>query len=115
MVVDGMPHAMVLRFGDLLIDLERYRVLLDGQPVALSYHDYALLVYLVGRRGRVVHKRQLLEEGLGRHDPGGLRMVEERIRHLKHTLERGNRVFIEEIGDAGYRFGPTANSQNFAV
>lgn len=105
MVVDRMSEPIVLRFGDLLIDLAHYRVLLNGQPVALSYHDYALLVYLAGRRGQVVHKRQLLEEGLGRHDPGGLRMVAERIRHLKHTLERGPHAFIEEVGEAGYRFG----------
>ncbi len=99
---------LVLRFGDLVIDLERYRVLLADRPLALPYRDYALLVYLASRPGQVVHKRRLLEEGLGRHDPGGLRTVEERIRHLKHILERPGRVFIEEAGEAGYRFRPDA-------
>jgi DNA-binding response OmpR family regulator len=65
-----------------------------------------LLVYLAGRSGQVVHKRQLLEEGLGRHDPGGLRMVEEHVRHIKSALEREGRSFIEPVGDAGYRFEP---------
>jgi DNA-binding response OmpR family regulator len=62
------------------------------------------LVYLAGRAGQVVPKRQLLEEGLGRHDAGGLRMVDEHIRHLKGMLEREGRSFIEAVGDAGYRF-----------
>ena len=81
-----MPAPLNLRFGDLVIDLERYRVLLADRPLLLSYRDYALLVYLAGRAGQVVHKRQLLEEGLGRHDPGGLRAVDEHIRHLKQTI-----------------------------
>ena len=102
-------QPLLLRFGDLAIDLERYRVLLADRPVILSYREYALLVYLAGRAGQVVHKRQLLEEGLGRHDPGGLRMVDEHIRHLKGVLEREGRSFIEEAGGMGYRFSPKSS------
>ena len=98
---------LLLRFGELVIDLERYRVLLREQPLALSYREYALLVYLAGRAGQIVHKRQLLEEGLGRHDPGGLRMVDEHLRHLKSVLERQDRTYIHAVGDAGYRFEPS--------
>ena len=112
MTVAELPTPLRLRFGDLSIDLERYRVLLGERPVALSYREYALLVYLAGRAGQVVHKRQLLEEGLGRHDPGGLRMVDEHVRHLKGVLERKGQTCIEEVGDAGYRFEPTAKAQN---
>jgi len=101
-----MSLQTLLRFGDLVIDLEHYRVLLGERPVLLSYREYALLVYLAGRRGQVVHKRQLLEEGLGRHDAGGVRMVDEHIRHLKSQLERDSRLFIEEVEQTGYRFEP---------
>jgi DNA-binding response OmpR family regulator len=99
-----MPAPLILRFGDLVIDLERYRVLLDDRPLTLTYRDYALLVYLASRAGQVVPRRQLLEEGLGRHDPGGLRMVDEHLRHLKGQLRHGDHAFIEAVGDAGYRF-----------
>lgn len=87
-----------------MLDLECYRVVLAERPLVIGYRDYALLVYLATRAGRLVRYRQLLEEGLGRHDPGGLRAVDERIRHLKHLLERDGRVFIERVGDEGYRF-----------
>ena len=103
-----MAEPLTLTFGDLVIDLERYQVLLADRPLALPYREYALLVYLAGRSGQVVHKRQLLEEGLGRHDPGGLRMVDEHIRHLKSALEREGRLFIEPVGGTGYRFDPEA-------
>ena len=102
-----MPPLLILRFGDLAIDLERYRVLLGDRPVVLAYRDYALLVYLASRAGQVVHKRQLLEEGLGRHDPGGLRAVDEHMRYLKHALERDGWLFIEEVDGRGYRFEPS--------
>lgn len=98
-----MPHPLRLQFGSLTIDLEHYRVLLADQPLPLSYRDYALLAYLAARAGHVVSRRQLLEEGLGRHDPGGLRMVEERLRHLKSQIERAAGVQIEET-ESGYRF-----------
>ena len=103
----NMPSSLITH-GALTVDLTRYRVLLHGQPLALSYRDYAILVYLVMRAGRVVSRRQLLEEGLGRHDPGGLRTVDEHIRHLKLQLEHGAQVFVEASGD-GYRFIPQEN------
>ncbi len=108
-MVDCMSTSLLLRFGDLVMDLERYQVLLRGRALALSYREYALLVYLAGRAGQVVHKRQLLEEGLGRHDPGGLRMVDELLRHLKGLLEREGCPCIGAVGDAGYRFEPVVS------
>ena len=105
-----MADALLLRFGELVIDLERYRVLLGGRALILPYREYALLVYLAGRAGQVVHRRQLLEEGLGRHDPGGLRMVDEHLRHLKGVLERDGRRFIEEVEGVGYRFEPVTSN-----
>lgn len=98
-----------MKFGDLVIDLEQYRVLLADRPLVLPYREYALLLYLAGRAGQVVSKRRLLEEGMGRHDPGGLRMVEEHIRHLKSLLEREGRSFIDAVGETGYRFLPNAD------
>lgn len=107
-----MAEPFILRFGDLAIDLERYRVLLGDRPVLLPYREYALLAYLAGKAGQAVSKRQLLEEGLGRHDPGGLRMVDEHIRHLKGVLERDGRLFIEAVGEAGYRFESKSVTKN---
>ena len=98
-----MSATFITRYGDLLIDLIKYRVLLGHEPIVLTYREYALLVYLATRTGRVISRRRLLEEGLGRHDVGGLRMVDEHIRHLKSKLERSGRIFIEALED-GYRF-----------
>lgn len=102
-MVIAMAAPLLLRFGSLVIDLERYRVLLQERPLLLSYREYALLAYLAGRAGQLVSKRQLLEEGLGRHEHADLRMVDEQLRHLKGLLEREGYPAIEETGE-GYRF-----------
>lgn len=99
-------QSLLLRFGDLVIDLERYRVLVGDHPLVLSYREYALLAYLAGRAGQVVHRRQLLEEGLCRHDHGALRMVDEHMRRLKGILEREGQHCLEAVGESGYRFEP---------
>ena len=96
----------MLHYGSLTIDLDHYRVLVNQQPVVLSYREYALLVYLAMRAGKVVPPRRLLEEAMGRHDVGGLRMVEEHVRHLKATLERSGDTYIEAVEGEGYRFVP---------
>ena len=98
-----MGDPLILHRGVLAIDLAGYRVLLAGEPLLLSFREYALLVYLATHAGHVVAKRRLLEEVLGRHDVGGLRMVEEHVRHLKCKLERHGRRFVEEV-EGGYRF-----------
>ncbi len=97
-------QALILRFGELAIDLDEYRVSMSGRRIILSYREYALLVYLAGRAGQTVSKRRLLEEGLGRHDIGGLRVVDEHLRHLKGLLEREGCSCVHADGDAGWRF-----------
>ncbi len=109
-----MAEPLILRFQDLTVDLDHYRVFLGDRRIVLSYREYALLVYLAGKAGQVVPKRRLLEEGLGRHDAGGLRLVDEHVRRLKSLLEREGRLFIHEVDASGYRFepqtsGPTMN------
>ncbi len=98
------PKPLTLQFGHLVLDLARYRALVADRPLLLSYREYALLVYLASRAGRVVTKRRLLEEGLGRHDWAGLRTLDEHIRHLKSVLERDGRRYIEDVDGTGYRF-----------
>ena len=94
------------------MDLAHYRVNHGDQPLMLSYREYALLVYVASRAGQAVPKRQLLEEGLGRHDPGGLRIVDEHVRHLNHVLA-GTGATIQVINDQAYRFTSEKVSDTF--
>ena len=51
--------------GALTIDLARRRVLRDGTEVRLSPTEWSMLEVLVRNRGRMVGRRQLLQEVWG--------------------------------------------------
>ena len=55
----------VVTAGDLTIDLARRRVLRDGDEVRLSPTEWSMLEVLVRNRGRLVGRRQLLQEVWG--------------------------------------------------
>ena len=104
--------SLVLRHGTLTIDMEQYAVYVREHPVLLTYREYALLVYLASHAGLVVSTRRLLEEGLGRHDYGGIQTARELIHSLKSRIEIEGERFIEEIPGEGYRFISQAGADN---
>jgi DNA-binding response OmpR family regulator len=57
--------SMVVR--DLRIDFEKYQVLMDGEPVALTPTEFRLLAVLAQQAGRVVDPRALLS-AVHQHD-----------------------------------------------
>lgn len=51
----------ILEIGNVQMDTTAQTVSLDGQPVVLTAHEYALLEFMVQRRGRIVTRTQLHE------------------------------------------------------
>jgi DNA-binding response OmpR family regulator len=51
-----------LEVGQLKVDLGQRLAHLDGAPLALTRKEFDLLAYLAARPGRVVSRRELLEE-----------------------------------------------------
>jgi DNA-binding response OmpR family regulator len=98
-----MKDSLTLQYKNLTIDMLNYRVNLGDEQLILAYREYALLEYLATHAGHVVSKRRLLEEGMGRHDVLGLRVVDETVRHLKSKIEASGEVFIKEEPD-GFLF-----------
>jgi two-component system OmpR family response regulator len=47
--------------GPVRVDTRASRVLVDGQPVKLTSHEYRLLAYLMHHQGRVVSRGELVE------------------------------------------------------
>ncbi len=104
--------SLILRHGNLTIDMEQYAVYVREHPVLLTYREYALLVYLASHAGLVVTTRRLLEEGLGRHDVSGIRAVKEILQSLTSRIEIEGERFIEEVPGEGYRFIPQLATDN---
>jgi two-component system KDP operon response regulator KdpE len=103
-------EAALPRFDDghLHIDLVRREVTLDGQPVALTRKEFALLALLLQHAGRVVTQPQILRDLWGpthQHDTHYLRILVGKLRQKLHDDATAPRYIATEPG-VGLRFVP---------
>jgi DNA-binding response OmpR family regulator len=102
-----------LHVGPLTIDQDRHEVELDGQPVALTPREFALLTTLAEQPGRVFTRAQLLERVWGAefYDE---HVVDVHVANLRHKLADTPTAaqLIETVRGVGYRvLQPGAHSQ----
>ena len=93
-------------FGSARINFETFEATISGEPVRMTQLEMSLLRYFVENEGRVIPRRELLENVWGL--PGNLntRAPDQFIRRLRKTFEpepAQPRHFLT-IRDAGYRF-----------
>jgi two-component system KDP operon response regulator KdpE len=92
--------------GHLMVDLARREVFLDGNALALTRKEYAVLTHLLRHAGLVVTQQQLLKEIWGAthaRDTHYLRIVMGRLRHKLNDDAAAPRWLKTEAG-VGYRF-----------
>ena len=106
--VSGPTGGQLLKIGDLVIDLERYDVMMAGRRVSLTYKEFQLLVMLASNPGRVYSRDVLLSQVWGYDYLGGTRTVDVHVRRLRSKIEDPDHSFIETIWNVGYRFRSTA-------
>lgn len=102
--VNGPSGQQVLRVGELVIDLERYDVMMSGRRISLTYKEFQLLVLLASNPGRVYTREVLLSQVWGYDYLGGTRTVDVHIRRLRSKIEDPDHSFVETIWNVGYRF-----------
>jgi len=101
------PSAIAsFAFGNVAIDFEKFQVTVGGEPVRMTQLEIKLLRYFVENEGRIIPRRELLEDVWG--VPGNLitRAPDQFIRRLRKALEPDPsrpRHFLT-LRDAGYRF-----------
>jgi two-component system alkaline phosphatase synthesis response regulator PhoP len=78
--------AATLRYGPLVIDVERHTIRVNGEDVRLTAKEFLLLQYLVEHRGRVLSRDLLLTDVWGYQYTGGTRTVDVHIRRLREKL-----------------------------
>jgi DNA-binding response OmpR family regulator len=94
----------VLGAGDLRLDPSARRVWRGDVEVDLTPREFAVLEFLVRRRGEVVSKREILQHVWDDDFEGDPNIVEVYVRRLRNKLDRPfGRVSIETMRWAGYR------------
>jgi len=94
----------LIKVDDLVIDVNRYEVLLNGSKVELTFKEYELLKFLASNKGRVYSRDQLLDKIWGYDYYGGTRTVDVHIRRLRSKIEDRKHTFIETLRNIGYKF-----------
>jgi DNA-binding response OmpR family regulator len=111
-VLRRTPRALeaprkVIAHGHLLLDLENRRVSIEGAPVELTPHEYALLEALASRPGRTFTRDELLARLYPAGDTVVVdRVVDVHIGKLRQKIERHPSAprYILTARGIGYRF-----------
>jgi DNA-binding response OmpR family regulator len=95
-----------LKFDNLIVNLTRREVTLDGVPVPLKPKEYELLLFFAEHKGQMLSREFVLERVWGWDFIGDSRTVDVHIRWLRQKVEKdpGNPVRIVTVRGGGYRF-----------
>ncbi len=95
-----------LHAGSLRIDLDEYRVEINGEPVVLTKRETDVLWTLASSPGRVFTRDMLLDQLWGIDYYGDPRTVDSHIKRLRAKLAAADHPdwSIETVRGAGYRF-----------
>ncbi|HLF28472.1 MAG TPA: response regulator transcription factor [Anaerolineae bacterium] len=103
--VQGSKQTLISA-GPLTIDLARYSVTRDSDPVKLSATEFKLLAYLAANAGRVLTHRSILTHVWGEAEADHIEYLRVYMRQLRKKLEADPehpQILLTEPG-IGYRF-----------
>ena len=101
----GQPHE-TLTFGNLIINLTRREVILDGKPLQLKPKEYELLLFLAEHKSQMLSREFVLERVWGWDFIGDSRTVDVHVRWLRQKIEAdaSKPERIVTVRGGGYRF-----------
>lgn len=75
------------KFGDLIIDFDRYEVYKRNEPIGLTLREFELLKFLALKQPQIFTREQLLSQVWGYEYFGDVRAVDVTIRRLREKIE----------------------------
>lgn len=93
-----------LEFQYLTIDLDQYKVIINGQRAELTPKEIELLYFLASNSGRVFTREDLLIQVWHFDFNGGTRTVDAHVKNLRKKLGTHNDWSIQTLWGIGYSF-----------
>lgn len=93
-----------LTAGELVMEIDKHRVMAGGQEVVLTFKEFELLHKLLERPGQVFTREQLLTDIWGYDFAGETRTVDVHVRTLRLKLGEAG-ALVETVRGVGYRIG----------
>ncbi len=107
------PHELkapstVLTVGPLRFDRERMQVMREGQEIALTAKELALLELLMSAPGRLYSRERILSNVWGSHEDPLTNVVDVYIRRLRSKIDDGRpQALIKTVRGLGYKLDLT--------
>lgn len=95
-----MSSGMLMRNGELVLDLRTRRAYVDGRTVELTTREFLLAELFFRRPGEVISREELLSHVWGYDFDPGSNVVDVYVRYLRRKLGAER---IETVRGAGYR------------
>jgi two-component system alkaline phosphatase synthesis response regulator PhoP len=99
----SQSQSKEIAIGPLVINKEKYSVLLDGKPIILPKKEFEILAYLAGSPGKVFHRDKILNDIWGTDIFVVERTIDVHVRKIREKLDEYSDL-IETIKGVGYRF-----------
>ena len=93
----------VIKVGNIILEPEKYSVIVNNEKVVLTYKEFEMLKLLMENKGMVFTRQELLSQIWGVEYIGGTRTVDVHIRRLRMKLGDEFNNIIETIRNVGYK------------
>jgi DNA-binding response OmpR family regulator len=101
-----LDEAGLLRAGPLVIDPAKHEVRVEGQTIKLTLTEFKLISALVGARGRVLTRDQLMDKGMGENVFVTDRAIDVHVTAIRKKLGEASWL-IHTVRGVGYRLRET--------
>ena len=95
------PNDSILKYGDLSIDPEEYKVILSGKEIILPKKEFELLFLLASKPKKIFKREKIMSTVWGYDVVVGDRTIDVHIRKLREKI--GGKYF-KTIKGVGYKF-----------
>jgi DNA-binding response OmpR family regulator len=97
-------ESQSVRFRDILVKPRTREVFIGGEPVALTKREFDLLLTLIGSKGVVLSREDLLERVWGDDEGVQVKTVNVAMNRLKEKIDpQKSKGYIQSVRGVGYR------------
>jgi two-component system response regulator RegX3 len=92
--------------GDVSLDPDEHRVIVDGEPMSLPLKEFELLHLLLANAGRVLPREVLIDRVWGTDYVGDTKTLDVHVKRLRSKIEAdpANPARIVTIRGLGYKY-----------
>lgn len=98
------PDSLVI--GDMVLNMEKYELMVDNQVIILTFKEFEMLKLLMQNKNKVFTRINLLSTVWGYDYYGGSRTVDVHMRRLRAKIPPPYNNMLKTIRNVGYMFSP---------